>query len=79
MADGVIILRVLRQSPRTDLLLEQVGQAVTDLPLVADDHGTVEVRAARRAPQVWDAVRDALDEAGSDWRQWLHLSARPKR
>jgi hypothetical protein len=79
MAEATIVLRVLRRGARSDLLLEQVGRAIADGPLVPDDHGTVEVPASRRAPQVWDAVRDALDEAGSDWRQWLHLSARPRR
>lgn len=79
MAEATIVLRVIRRGRRSELLLEEVGRAITDAPLVADDHGTVEVPAPRRAPQVWDAVRNALDEAGPDWRQWLHLSARPKR
>ena len=79
MAEATIVLRVLRRGARSDLLLDEVGRAITDAPLVADDHGTVELPAPRRAPQVWDAVRDALDAAGSDWRQWLYLSARPRR
>jgi hypothetical protein len=79
MAEAVITLRILRRGPRAELLLEQLGNTIADEPLSADDHGTVLVRAPRRAQQTWDQVRDALDAAGSDWRQWLYLSPRPSR
>jgi hypothetical protein len=79
MADAVIVLRVLRRGARTEGLLAHVGNALVDGPLTADDHGTIVVRLPGRGPQAWDELRDALDEAGADWRQWLYLSPRPRR
>jgi len=35
------------------------------------------LRLDGRGPKAWDTVRDALDSAGSDWRQWIHLAPRP--
>jgi len=79
VAEAVIVLRVLRQSDRTDRLLELIGSSLLERPLTAHDDGTVPVRLPRRGPQAWDQLRDALDEAGPDWRQWLHLPPRPQR
>ena len=79
MADVVITLRVLRKSPRTDEILDQVAERLRQKELEPNDRGAIEVRLGGRAPRAWEDVRDALDAAGDDWRQWVHLAPRPPR
>jgi hypothetical protein len=79
MSEAVVVLRVLRSGERTDCLLEDVGRALLAQPLRADDYGAVVITIARRGPEAWEEVRDALDRAGADWREWLYLQPRPTR
>jgi hypothetical protein len=79
VSEAVVMLRVLRAGERTDGLLDAVGRALVAHPLQADDYGAISVRVPRRGPEAWDEVRDALDRAGGDWREWLYLQPRPKR
>ncbi len=79
MSDTVITLHVLRRGPRAHQLLADVAARLGLDGLEPDDHGVVRVRLGRRGPQAWDAVNQALDGAGADWRERLHLSPRPLR
>jgi predicted Rdx family selenoprotein len=79
MSDAVITLHVLRRGPRAQELLTDVAERLGLDALEPDDHGVVRVRLGRRGPQAWDAVNQALDAAGPDWRERLHLSPRPNR
>jgi hypothetical protein len=77
VAETLITLRVLRNGARTDELLGHVERRFGGDRLRRDDFGVVEIRLSGRAAVAWDEVRDALDAAGSDWRQWVHLAPRP--
>lgn len=79
MAEAVITLRVLRKSARTAEVLDGVAQRLGKEHLTPDDLGAVHIRMQGRGPRSWDEVRDALDDTGDDWRQWLHLAPRPPR
>ena len=79
MAEAIITLRVLRKSPRTLEVLDGVARRLGRDHLEADDLGAVHIRMQGRPPRSWDEVRDALDDTGDDWRQWLHLAPRPPR
>ena len=79
MAEAVITLRILRKSPRTNEILDELADRLRQKPLEPNDRGAIEVRLSGRAPRAWEDVRDALDAAGDDWRQWLHLAPRPPR
>jgi len=79
VADTIITLRVLRKSPRTQEVLDGVAARLGRDHLAPDDLGAVHIRMNGRAPRSWDEVRDALDDTGDDWRQWLHLAPRPPR
>ena len=79
MAEVVITLRIIRKGPRTNEILEDVGARLRQRDMEPNDRGAIEVRLSGRAPRAWEDVRDALDGAGDDWRQWLHLSPRPPR
>ncbi|CAA9492860.1 MAG: hypothetical protein AVDCRST_MAG85-1326 [uncultured Solirubrobacteraceae bacterium] len=79
VADSVITLRLLRKGPRGQALLTRVREQLRDGAVGEPDNGIIEVRLPGRGPRSWDEVREALDAAGSDWREWLHLSPRPVR
>jgi hypothetical protein len=79
MARSEITLRVVRRGPRTQEVLDVAGRSLGKDDVEADEHGVVRLTLPERGPAAWDRVRDALDAAGSDWRQWVHLEARPRR
>jgi hypothetical protein len=75
--EAIIRLRVLRDGARTDELLAALARQAGREQLEPDDTGLVTLRIDLRGPKAWESVRDALDEAGPDWRQWLYLAPRP--
>ena len=79
MPEAVIQLRVLRTGARTDELLAELARDLGREQLEPDGTGLVLLRLDVRGPEAWDRVRDVLDDAGPDWRQWLHLAPRPRR
>lgn len=79
MARAVITIRVIRKGPRAVELLRATGAKLDKGGIEPDDRGNVRIEMAERGPAAWERVRDALDAAGSDWREWLHLEARPRR
>ncbi|HEX2088157.1 MAG TPA: hypothetical protein VHF89_20895 [Solirubrobacteraceae bacterium] len=79
MAETTFTLRLLRKGRRGEELLDRLGAELGRGAVVVDDGGIVKVRMDGRGGKSWDALRDALDRAGSDWREWLHLESRPPR
>ena len=79
MARTEITVRVARKGPRVHELLGSVAARLGKDDLEPDTRGVVGIELPERGPVAWERVRDALDAAGSDWREWLHLEARPRR
>jgi predicted Rdx family selenoprotein len=79
MAETTITVRLLRKGARGHELLEGLGRELGRSDVVPDDNGIVKLRMDGRGGKSWDTLRDALDRAGSDWREWLHLESRPPR
>jgi predicted Rdx family selenoprotein len=79
LAQAAIIVRVLRRGSRVQQLLAALSERLGLDPLEPDEGGLVVVRMDGRPPQAWERVREGLDAAGPDWREWLHLSPRPNR
>jgi hypothetical protein len=79
MAETMITVRIWRKGARAHELLERLGRELGRDDVVADEGGLVRLRMDGRAGKSWDTLRDALDRAGSDWREWLHLESRPPR
>lgn len=71
-------LRLTRKRAPADLLVRLASELAVDR-LEPEDDGTVRIRLAGRGPKAWEDVRDALDRAGPEWREWLHLGPRPSR
>ena len=79
MAETIIVVRVLRKNPRAQEILASLSRSLDVDELEADRSGDIPLRLHDRGPRAWERVRDALDEAGSDWRQWIHLAPRPTK
>ena len=79
MARSEITVRVIRKGPRAAELLGATGAKLDRGSIEPDDRGFVRIEMNERGPAAWERVRDALDAAGPDWREWLHLEARPRR
>jgi predicted Rdx family selenoprotein len=79
MARTEITVRVIRRGPRAQELLAAAAGHLGKAALEPEDLHAVRIGLSERGPVAWERVRDALDAAGSDWREWLHLEARPRR
>lgn len=79
VAESVVEVRVLRRSGRTDQLLVSLARELGLDEVEPDEYGKLRLALAARGPAAWQTVRDALDAAGPDWRQWLYLEPRPPR
>lgn len=80
MPEAVITLHVLKRGDRARQLLDSVADQLGLAPVEPDDHRVVRLTIGNaRPPRAWERVRDALDAAGDDWREWLHLQPRPNR
>ena len=80
MPEAVITLRVLKRGARAQQILDAVAVQLGLGAIEPDDHRVVRLgMGSARPPRAWERVRDALDAAGDDWREWLHLEPRPNR
>jgi hypothetical protein len=79
VAQAAITVRVIRRGTRVDELLAHLARALGREEIRPDDRGLIVLRIEGRPPKAWEAVRDALDSTGSDWREWLYLAPRPAR
>ena len=80
MPDVVITLRVLKRGDRAQQILDAIAGHLGLGAIEPDDHRVVRLPMGNtRPPRAWERVRDALDAAGDDWREWLHLEPRPNR
>jgi hypothetical protein len=78
--EAVITLRVLKRGARAQQILDTVAEQLGLGAVEPDDHRVVRLgMGSARPPRAWERVRDALDAAGDDWREWLHLEPRPNR
>jgi len=69
-----IRLIVIRDDPRARALLADVARRLELDELEPDEHGDVYVAVAPSPDgDAWQRVRGALDAAGDDWWEYLHL------
>lgn len=69
-----IRLIVIRDDPRARALLADVARRLGLTELAPDAHGDVYVALEPSADSdPWQRVRGALDAAGDDWWEYLHL------
>jgi hypothetical protein len=72
-----IRLLVIRDDPRARALLAAVGRGLGVGALAPDASGDVFVAFDASADgDPWERLRAALDDAGDDWWEYLHLPSR---
>lgn len=72
-----IVVHVTRPGGRTDELLAAVAERLGRGTLIPDDRGHVRILLEEVEGAAWQRVHDALDAAGDDWHEYLHVNPRP--
>jgi hypothetical protein len=71
-----IIVYVTRPGGRADELLAAVAKQLGRGPPIADERGHVRILLEESEGAAWQRVSDALNAAGDDWDEHLHLNPR---
>ena len=69
-----IIVHITHPGRRADELLAAVADRLGRETLVPDERGHVRILLEDAESVAWQRVQDALDAAGDDWREQLHVS-----
>jgi predicted Rdx family selenoprotein len=73
-----IVVHVTRRGGRANELLAAVAEHLGRETLVPDERGHVRILLKDVEGAAWQRVHDALDAAGDDWHEHLHVSPRPE-
>ncbi|HEX7300044.1 MAG TPA: hypothetical protein VF257_13675 [Solirubrobacteraceae bacterium] len=72
-----IVVHVMQPGPRADELLAALASHLGREIDAPDERGHVRLLFEEREDAGWKHVHDALDAAGEDWQEHLHLNPRP--
>jgi hypothetical protein len=72
-----IVVHVTRPGGRTNELLAAMTEHLGRQTLVPDERGHVRVLLEESEGAAWQRVHDALDAAGDDWHEYLHVNPQP--
>lgn len=74
------VVHVIRPGDRATALLAELAARLHRGTLAPHAHGHVRILFDNvdTSAEAWDRVREALDAAGGDWNDDLHLNARPR-
>jgi hypothetical protein len=71
-----IVVHVTRPGGRANELLAVLATELgRETPM--DERGHVRILLEESEAAAWQRVNDALDAAGDDWREYLHVNPRP--
>jgi hypothetical protein len=71
-----IVVHVTRPGGRANELLAAVATKLgREMPI--DERGHVRILLEESEGAAWQRVNDALDAAGDDWHEYLHVNPRP--
>jgi hypothetical protein len=73
-----IVVHVTRPGNRADELLAAVAKHLGGGTQIPDERGHVRILLEESEGAAWQRVHDALDAAGGDWREHLHVGPRPE-
>ena len=70
---------VTHPSERASALLAAAARRLTRKVIAPDDNGVAHILFddASSSGAAWDNVHDALEAAGEDWSDYIHLGQRP--
>ena len=72
-----IVVHVMRPGRRADELLAAVAKHLGRGAQIPDERGHVRILLEESEGAAWQRIHDALDAAGDDWHEHLHVSPRP--
>jgi hypothetical protein len=72
-----IVVHVTRPGRRADELLAAVAKHLGRGTQIPDERGHVRILLEESEGAAWQRVHDALDAAGDDWHEHLHVNPRP--
>jgi hypothetical protein len=72
-----IVVHVMRPGRRADELLAAVAKHLGRARQIPDERGHVRILLEESGSAAWQHVHDALDAAGDDWHEHLHVNPRP--
>jgi hypothetical protein len=72
-----IVVHVMRPGRRADELLAAVAKHLGRGRQIPDERGHVRILLEESGGAAWQHVHDALDAAGDDWHEHLHVNPRP--
>lgn len=72
-----IVIHVTRPGTRANALVAAAASRLGRETPVADDRGHIRILLEEAECAAWDHVHDALDAAGDDWHEHLHINPRP--
>jgi hypothetical protein len=72
-----IVVHVTRPGGRADELLAAVAKQLGQESPIPDERGHVRILLEESEGAAWQRVNDALDAAGDDWHEHLHVNPRP--
>jgi hypothetical protein len=75
---AAIVVYVTRPGGRANELLAAVAKQLGRGPPTPDERGHVRILLEESAGAAWQRVNDALDAAGDDWDEHLHVNPRPE-
>jgi hypothetical protein len=73
-----IVIHVTHPGQRADALLASATKHLGRETWSADERGDVRILLEEAGGDAWDHVHDALDAAGDDWQEHLHIRPRPE-
>ncbi len=72
-----IVVHVTRPGRRANELLAAVATQLGRETPIPDERGHVRILLEESEAAAWQRVNDALDAAGGDWHEYVHLNPRP--
>jgi hypothetical protein len=72
-----IVVHVTRPGGRANELLAAVAEQLGRGTPIPDERGHVRILLEESEGAAWQRVHDALDAAGDDWHEHLHVNPRP--
>jgi hypothetical protein len=72
-----IVVHVTHPGPRADELLAAVASKLGRATLRPDERGHARILLEEGEGAAWHRVHDALDAAGDDWQEHLHVNPEP--
>ncbi len=74
---SAIVVHVTRPGRRADEILASLGETLGHRMMPPDERGHSRILLEATEGVAWQRVQDALDAAGDDWPEHVHVNPKP--